>query len=594
MIRDRYVVSFILFFCAPPTPPYFRHYSHLTHPHPMEVLLDIEGSQQAITVPTTATIADVGSEAELLLGLQEGMYDVLPSSSSSSSSSSTEVTPLESDVRLCDVPDHTNLRIAVSARGLATQTLRTMNNIPMLAEEATLLTLYRKYTGFSQERAPEDGELAALLFTAIGEERVEEMELDMVSFLKGAAGEGNVVLTETLLQRGRLSLDANNDVMYHIFDADRTPSVEVLKLLLPHIDINALGDVDTTVLTMACEWGSLEQTPWEHNAVRGDNSDEGGENSVIRCEIASLFLENGAEVNRRDSEGRTTLFFAVRDTTLCTLLVSKGADIHLRDNNGTTVADAAAAAGFLPSLLYFLSLGGVVQNTTEREEVESRHHTAKTFLPDTAAHRATHQDAAECIKVLSGAGAPLNARTSHGSTPLHSAASWCSLNALRALKECGADPLLTDEKGWSVLHFAASAKHHLEECEQYEGALPDDEEQEEEEENASALPVVLVREVLSWGCLEVDVCDDKGRTPLYTLAGAAAQPYELDVVDALLEAGADALAKDNSGITPLKCAADGRCLAVLKRFADRNVPGADVLLEEAMKKRERKRKGGRR
>jgi hypothetical protein len=54
--------------------------------------------------------------------------------------------------------------------------------------------------------------------------------------------------------------------------------------------------------------------------------------------ILNLMLENGANVNERDIEGRTPLFY-VKNQWHVTLLISHGADVTIQDEDGMTALD---------------------------------------------------------------------------------------------------------------------------------------------------------------------------------------------------------------------------------------------------------------
>lgn len=55
------------------------------------------------------------------------------------------------------------------------------------------------------------------------------------------------------------------------------------------------------------------------------------------AEIVQLLISDGAEIDARDDEGRTALFFAQVGSETFSCLLAAGADIHAKDNEGNTI-----------------------------------------------------------------------------------------------------------------------------------------------------------------------------------------------------------------------------------------------------------------
>ena len=81
---------------------------------------------------------------------------------------------------------------------------------------------------------------------------------------------------------------------------------------------------------------------------RPDNDDEKSWNYLIHAckfgnsEIVKLLLDNGADINNKDSDGKSPLYWASlndddkESPKICSLLIKKGMDVNDRANDGRT------------------------------------------------------------------------------------------------------------------------------------------------------------------------------------------------------------------------------------------------------------------
>ena len=328
-------------------------------------------------------------------------------------------------------------------------------------------------------------------------------------------------------------------------------------LLLFLAALAALGA--TLMLTRACGTDL-------HQVVSRENI------SVSAVEDA---LEAGADPNARNEFGSTPLHFTWGEDTdpeITRALIEGGADVNAVNDDGETPLHEAAWGSDNPIIVELLLDGGA--------DTEIKDNRGNTPL-----HRAAAHGEIEIIELLLDRGADINASNDSGETPLYQALTTRQtfiedgLGVARLLLERGADP-----GGRTLWRFATP------------GIIVDGEQDMGDPEIVALLleygadptgtnsgGVTLLHTVASLEIArllvdagaDVNAADNPADwTPLHAVVGSG----DRELIELYLDSGADIEAQDSNGQTPLKTAilAQNLNLDVIEFLLDR---GADPFAE---------------
>lgn len=254
--------------------------------------------------------------------------------------------------------------------------------------------------------------------------------------------------------------------------------------------------------------------------------------TMCRTQMLDAFINAGADINAKTSEGYTPLHYALqrnprlrymhwhseesREATFEThqklnaarLIIDAGADVDAKDNAGETALHIAAERSRDEIAIALIVAGA---------DVNAKDNTDKTPL-----HIAVHSRRPDLTALLIAADADVNAKNGAGETPLHTAAERDADASAAALIAAGADIHARDNTGATPLHTAVISRS-----------------------------ADMVEALVGAGA-DIHAADRKGRTPASIVA--AGRNYEYTIV---------ALTQDNNAWTPATLARRGYALAKL-------------------------------
>ncbi len=313
--------------------------------------------------------------------------------------------------------------------------------------------------------------------------------------------------------------------------------VHAVKLLLAHDPRPDSFDFGMPVLAAA-----VSQRSAAYQGIRSWQRQRGmevlGDPAPVR-KIVRLLLEAGADPDHETNEGETALLRAAAegDQGAVRLLAKAGADIEARDRQGRTPLLAAAEGGSDDVVQWLLDHGSDPQVQDEQ---------GNGLL-----HAAARGGLSARVEGLLDRGAAVDLVNGRGQTPLLLAASAGREETAELLLARGASPELRDRNGLSLVHHSALGGCPGLLARRGSAGAPVD-----EANDRGFTPMMLavqgghpeVMALLADAGVALDARLDGGRTLLH-LAARGQQP---EVASWLLARGADPLALDDRGDTPLR------------------------------------------
>jgi uncharacterized protein len=388
-----------------------------------------------------------------------------------------------------------------------------------------------------------------------------------------AAEHGDARMVDLLLAAGADPKAANDYGATPLYAAaaNADPSA-TMKLIAAGADPNAHLVSGETALMEGARQGNLETVRALLAAKADPNVAEGkgGQTALMwavsnrQAAVVDELVRQGADVNARSKTGFTALMFAAQQgdaDSARILLAAKANPNDVIPKSGATPLIIASSIGH-PEVVNLLLDNGADPNVKDANGFTSLHHTVRdsdygldaaakatsvVIVKALLAHGANpnarlqldKEKVAAEIKAQAGGAGARTKRTSititevelEGATPVALAAECNNLEAIKALVEGGADPLIPTDKGTTPLILAS-------------GAGTDVQRARAPEERATA--VQTARYLIEHGA-DVNAAGQFGWTALHS---ASYQGLN-DVIEYLVSKGAKIDALDQLGQTPL-------------------------------------------
>ncbi len=339
------------------------------------------------------------------------------------------------------------------------------------------------------------------------------------------------------------------------FDAAKHDRPEIIKKMIAQgVDIEAENEDGETALYLACDWE--------------------------KPEVVSLLLKAGANINIK-GKYKDSLFYEACESgneDIVSMLVKAGADVNSKNRYKNPALFAACENGNSEIVSLLIKAGANINLKNEDGETALKCFCKNEDIEDT-----------EIVSVLINAGAEVNIADSNGVTPLMAVMrNSGNKETLKLLLDAGADVEAKDEDGDTVLQYAFDV-----DCARLlikAGADIYTKNNNNETLLMNACSAEYAQFLIDKG-LDVNAVDDDGNTPLTTCVSCRFKDDpegELDTLQVLLKAGANADAADNDSDTALMILAD---LSRLKRPIEFTKKAIKALLDAGANPLKENKKG---
>lgn len=182
-------------------------------------------------------------------------------------------------------------------------------------------------------------------------------------------------------------------------------------------------------------------------------------------ELAIKLIDEGADIEAKDSDGKTPLLCAAisSDTLPLKALIDRSANINAKNNKSENILHIIIAANYMSksSKMLIKSDAGKRSNSLLKIALESGADVNVKIIDEgfTPLHYACYAGYHEALVLLLEHGAEVDAKAANGMTPLHIASWKGDQEFVLSLLEHGADANAEDSFGYTPLRAAITEGH---------------------------------------------------------------------------------------------------------------------------------------
>ena len=386
------------------------------------------------------------------------------------------------------------------------------------------------------------------------EKAPKRRKLSADEVLVEAARNGDTTAVRVGLEKLSPDTDSKTVSFDAVHEACRGNHDECLALLLPYVETTQMGfgmllsecvHADHTACTevLLQHWNSVCS-----NVAFVPHGKEAIENRACPAmwedpAVCQVFIDAGADIETKDENGRLPLLRASISGKFAVvkMLVEAGARACVTDKQGDTCLALASYFGHTETVRYLVGLKEVNVKHADSTGCSALSHAVVRNHPDV-------------VEVLIDAGADIEVKNEKGRSPLLRASCLGHLDIAKVLVKAGAGVCVTDKQGGTCLALASYFGHT--ETVRYLVGLKEVDVKHVENTGRTALSIAVVRnhpdvvEVLIDAGADIEVKDEKGRSRLLRASCLG----HLDIAKVLVEAGADVCVTDNKGCACLALA----------------------------------------